>query len=122
MKTIRFVAVALVAATAVILLSGCNSRSGWGVVLWSVPEAGLQSGGVVKVLTESHINNVYIIENGGKRFELPFWQLKKYRWKGQALSYAKVFAPYKSIYAVAQRDGLPLRDQADNGAKRVYKL
>jgi hypothetical protein len=124
MKPIRFAATAIIAAALVSILCGCSSRSGWGVVLWSIPDADIRSGSVVHVLTESHINNVYIIEGGkaGKRLEVPFWQLKKFGWKSQAEGFAKGFAPYKSLYAIAQRDGLPLRDQPDNAAKRVYKL
>jgi hypothetical protein len=124
MKPIRFTATAAIVVAFVSILCGCNSRAGWGVVLWSIPDADIHSGAVVKVLTESHINNVYIIQGGkgNKRLEVPFWQLKKYRWKSQADGFVKNFAPYKSLYAIAQRDGLPLRDQPDNAAKRVYKL
>jgi predicted small secreted protein len=115
---------AAVLALLAFLLAGCNSRSGWGVVLWSLSDEGLPGGTVVKVLTESHINNMYIIEtgNGEKRLEVPMWRLRKFKWKSQALDYAAAFAPYAPYYATAQRDGLPLRDHPDSGAKQVYKL
>lgn len=112
----------LVALT--LLLAGCNSRSGWGVVLWSIPDTDITSGSVVRILTESHINNVYIIQGGkaNKRLEVPFWQLRKFRFRFQTGSFVKSFAPWAHLYARAERDGLPIRDAPDNNAKRVFKL
>jgi len=49
---------------AVLLLSSCTSRIGYGVVQWSVPEYGLAAGDVVPVFIKSNIGKVYVVGSG----------------------------------------------------------
>jgi hypothetical protein len=123
-KRFSAIAAAAILSLSALLLAGCNSRAGWGVVLWSMGDEGVSAGSVVRVLTESHINNVYIVERekGEKRLELPMWRLRKFARKNQAAEYAAAYAPYAPFYATAMRDGLPLRNHPDSGADQVYKL
>jgi hypothetical protein len=56
------------------------------------------------------------------KFEIPLWQLELYGRKGAARARAAKFAEYAGLYAETIQDGLPIRENPDNGARRVYRL
>jgi hypothetical protein len=58
----------------------------------------------------------------GKKIELPFWQIELYPTHGKAASRVKAMGANVSLYMIAARDGLPLRDMPSNIGKRVYRL
>jgi len=118
----------LLAALAMILLAGlssCSRKLGWGLVLWTASEGPLPAGSVVPVYIRSNINKVYVVGSldGKKKLELPFWQVELYGSKSKAKAAAEKFAPVATLYLVASRDGLPVRDAPrieDNN--RVFRL
>lgn len=110
---------------AVLLLSSCTSRIGYGVVQWSVPEYGLAAGDVVPVFIKSNIGKVYVVGSGPgykTRLELPLWQLSLYKNRGAAVKAAEAYGEYHYTYAQVKIDGLPIRSDPENTAKMVYRL
>ncbi|HRY72269.1 MAG TPA: SH3 domain-containing protein [Spirochaetia bacterium] len=105
-------------------LSSCSRRLGWGVVLWTAPEGPLPAGSVVPVYIRSNINKVYVVGSldGKKKLELPFWQVELFPSKPKAKARVAEFGPAVSLYLIASRDGLPVREKPSNGARRIYRL
>ena len=119
-------AIALAAAS---IFGSCSSRLGWGLVLWTAPEGPLAAGSIVPVYIKSNIQKVYVVgvpglkgKDRGKKIELPFWQVELYSTRGKAAARVKAMGDNVSLYMIAARDGLPLREKPTNEAKRVYRL
>ena len=52
-----------------IILTSCSNITGYGMLLWGIPEYHLQDGDIVPVYIKSNISHVYVVglpENGGK--------------------------------------------------------
>jgi hypothetical protein len=56
------------------------------------------------------------------KFEIPLAKLELAGSKKKALQKAEAFAPYALTYAETLQDGLPIRENPDNSARRVYRL
>ncbi len=123
-KAAAYAAISLLA----LALASCSGLLGWGVLLWSVDEPAIPSGTVLPVYIRSNIDGVWVVgvtdaESGEKKkMELPLWQLELYGSKRKATVAAEKFAEFAVIYAEAAQDGLPIRAEPDNGARRVYRL
>lgn len=133
----RILASALILGISALLagvLSGCGPSGGWGLVLWTVEDAGIASGSVVPIHLKSNIGKVFVVGlpsgsgqasgsgSGSGRVEVPFWQIEEFGTRRAARIRAEEFKPFASIYMVAARDGLPIRDKPDNVSKRVFRL
>ena len=105
-------------------LFSCSHSLGFGVVLWSLPEEGLSDGDIVPVFIRSNINQVYVIgiPNSDKKIEVPLWQISAPEKRAQAIETAKKYKAYKNIYARVKLDGLPVRYEATNLGRQVYRL
>ena len=112
----------LVAAGAALV--SCAPRMGWGLVLWSAPEGPLPAGSIVPVYIRSNIQKLYVVgvPSTSRKVELPLWQLELFPSKRKAAARLRELGPNVSLYMVAARDGLPLRDGPTNNAKRVFRL
>jgi hypothetical protein len=65
----------------------------------------------------------YLVKGSGvDKFEIPLAKLELAGSRKKALQQAEAFAPYALIYAETLQDGLPIREDPDNGARRVYRL
>jgi hypothetical protein len=112
-------------ALAAWLLASCSSRIGWGVVLWSSPEGSIPAGSVVPVYIKSNIQSLYVVGAPASRtkVELPLWQVELFGSKRAANARVAELGEYKSIYMVAARDGIPIRDKPNNStAAQVFRL
>ncbi|MDR0784957.1 MAG: SH3 domain-containing protein [Treponema sp.] len=125
---LKFFLVLSIAAT---LCASCVKRLGWGVLLWSNEVPAVPAGTVLPVFVKSNINKVWIagvpneyLKNEGDvdKFEIPFVRLELFGSKREAEKRAEEFAPFATAYAETLQDGLPVRDDADNNARRVYRL
>jgi len=122
--------VAACAAIAILTLAlgSCSRLLGWGVLLWSVEDPEIASGTVLPVYIRSNIDGVWVVGvpdplPGGKRkIELPLWQLELHGSKRKAIAAAELFSEFAAVYAETAQDGLPIRAEPDNNAKRVYRL
>ena len=111
---------------ALFALGGCSRYIGYGVVNWSDAELGLVAGDVVPVLIRSNISKLYVIDIPGGandgHGEVPIWQLTLYTSRSEAQKAAQEGVEYNYIYASSKTDGLPVREDADNTSRQVYRL
>jgi len=118
------------ALIACIFLSSC-SRLGWGILLWSTEDPPIPSGTVLPVYIRSNIDKVWVVgipdafkvgKGSPDKLEIPLSRFELSGSKGKAKKRAQDFAEYAPFYAENLQDGLPVRDNPDNGARRVYRL
>jgi hypothetical protein len=107
-----------------LVLSSCARNIGYGLVLWAEEQSPVQTGEILPVQQESQVQGTYLIRLPGTKelAEVPTWSMRLFGSKEEALQGAEEYAPYQDMYAYSQRDGLPLREEADQEARRVYKL
>ena len=112
------------------LLCSC-SRLGWGILLWSTEEPPIRSGTVLPVYIKSNIDKVWVVgvpetlikdKSEPDKIEIPLTQFEFAGSRKKANLRAQDFAEYASVYAENLQDGLPIRDNPDNGSRRVYRL
>jgi len=111
-----------------LLLSSC-SRLGYGVLLWSIDEPPIDSGTVLPVYIRSNIEKIWVVGvpetirvNRDYKYEIPLTQLEFVGSKRKAEKWADEFSRHALTYAENLQDGLPIRDNADNNSRRVYRL
>jgi len=113
------------------IFAACSSRLGWGVLLWSTEDPPIPSGTVLPVYIRSNINKVWVAGipdslrttgSGLDKMEIPLARLELVGSRAKAQKRAGEFARYAHTYAENMQDGLPIRDNADNNARRVYRL
>jgi hypothetical protein len=113
------------------VLGSCTGRLGWGVLLWATEDPPIPSGTVLPVYIRSNIDQVWVVgipdayRGGGvamDKLEIPLAQLELVGRKKTARQRAADFAPLALTYAETLQDGLPIREDPDNGARRVYRL
>ena len=106
----------------------CTSLLGYSVVLWAIDdeESGIHitDGTVVPVYIKSNISHVYVIgiPDSKEKIEVPLWKLTEPDKKGRVIKQAERFVPYQHQYAKCVFDGLPIRSDAVNTSKQVYRL
>jgi hypothetical protein len=120
-------ALALLAALAAALsLASCSSRIGWGVVLWTSADGSIPAGSVVPVYIKSNIQSLYVVGAPGakKKVELPLWQVELFGGKRAADARVAELGEYKSIYMVAAKNGVPIREKPSNAdtSTQVFRL
>jgi hypothetical protein len=113
----------LVCVSAFLLVS-CSDLLGYGVVLWSLPEHGLDDGEIVPVYLKSTISQVYVIAlpTTNEKIEVPLWQITDPVSKRKAEKQCESYIAYQHQYAATLLDGLPVRQQAVNTSRQVYRL
>ena len=115
---------------ACILLAGCSSRLGWGVLLWSMEDPPIPSGTVLPVYIRSNIERMWVVGipegfqgvGGTDRMEVPLPRLELVGSRRNAYRRAEAFSEFSLIFAENLQDGLPIRSSPDNTAGRVYRL
>ncbi|MDR1802701.1 MAG: SH3 domain-containing protein, partial [Treponema sp.] len=114
-----------------VFLSSCTRTLGYGLLLWSAEDPPVPSGTVLPVYIRSNIDHVWVVgipkeyrAEGSKvdKFEVPLPKLELVGSSRRAQERAEEFAPYALSYAETLQDGLPIRENPDNGARRVYRL
>jgi hypothetical protein len=102
----------------------CTGIMGYGVLLWDIPEKGLQDGDIVPVYIRSNISHVYVVSSPDSKehFEIPLWQVTPPQSHHKAKKTARLYAEFVHQYAKVNVDGLPVRADPVNTAKQVYRL
>jgi hypothetical protein len=120
-----------VPALALALFGSCTKLLGWGVLLWSSAEPAIPSGTVLPVYIKSNLNKTWVAgipeayRSAGSemdKFEIPLPQLEMAGSRAAAEKRADEFASMARVYAETLQDGLPIRQDPDNVARRVYRL
>jgi hypothetical protein len=115
----------------VLLCVSCSRPIGWGVLLWSAGGPAIPSGTVLPVYIRSNIEQVWVVgvpeayrdgEDGMDKTEIPLPRFELAGSRGAAMKRAAEFSPLALTYAETLQDGLPIRENPDNGARRVYRL
>lgn len=116
--------VILFAIAMLFCLVSCDSVMGYGVLLWSLPEYNLSDATVVPVYVKSNISKTYIIgiPDTKEKIEVPLWQITDPQKKSKAEKRAQRYKDYQHVYARVFLDGLPMRQDAVNTSKQVYRL
>ena len=110
------------------LFTGCSvffsGSLGYSVLLWSNSEHNVQDGAILKVYIKSNISQVYVVSfpKSKEKFEIPLWQITEPESKRKALRHQARFAEFAHTYASVKLDGLPIREEAVNTSKQVYRL
>lgn len=99
-------------------------KLGYSVVLWNDAANNLQDGTIVQVYIRSNISHVYVIAlpDSDKKVEVPLWMLTEPMSKSKAKKAAAKYADYAHTYASVKLDGLPIRADAVNTSKQIYRL
>jgi hypothetical protein len=113
-----------------LFLGSCSQRLGWGILLWDSEDPAIPSGTMLPVYIRSNIDQVWVVgipeefrtTKGINKFEAPLSQFEFSGSKAKARKRVEAFAQYARVYAENLQDGLPIRDEPDNGARRVYRL
>jgi hypothetical protein len=117
-------------------LTSCGEKLlGWGILLWGAEEPAVPSGTVLPVYVKSNINRHWIAgipetyraqsdaaETPMDKFEIPLAKLELVGSKSAAQKRAEAFAELALTYAETLQDGLPIRSDPDNSARRIYRL
>jgi hypothetical protein len=102
------------------LLQGCGPGvKGHGVVLWADTDTGLKNGEIVKIISDSVVQDAYIVykENPAERVPLKHWRVEVFKTKKAAEEFAARYAPYSSMYAYSKKDGIPpVREIPESGS------
>ncbi len=116
--------VILLAIVMLFCLVSCDSVIGYGVLLWSLPEYNLSDATIVPVYVKSNISKTYIIgvPDTKEKIEVPLWQITEPQKKGKAEKRAARYMDYQHTYARVFLDGLPMREDAVNTSKQIYRL
>lgn len=100
------------------------SRMGYGILLWSNEDPEIRSGMVLPVYIRSNIDNVWVVgvPESSHKIEIPLSLFEFVGSKRKAVRRSQEFSEYAAVYAENMQDGLPIRDNPDNGSRRVYRL
>ena len=115
-----------------VVVGSCNRLLGWGILLWTTEEPAVPSGTVLPVYIKSNINQVWVAgipeayqdhsQNVPDKFEIPLSKLELVGGRKAAEERAEAFAELALIYGETLQDGLPIRSEPDNAARRTYRL
>lgn len=124
MKFTRRIFILIAIFFLVFSMVSCQRSIGYSILLWDVPEKNLQDGQIVKVYFKSNISQVYVISlpDTNENFEIPLWQLTVPQSKKKTEIAAQKYRDFQHQYAHIKIDGLPVRAEAVNTSKQVYRL
>ena len=109
----------------ILLLLSCTSGGiGYGVILWPPEGSSLESADVVRIISESNIEESYIIEDprSEENLSLKRWRVDYYNNENEARRAAENYRPFANTMALSSRVGLPVRSEPDALSDRVYRL
>jgi hypothetical protein len=123
-RTFASFLLSLLGLLGLLVLASCGREQSFAVVLWAPPDGPLANGDQVSVVRLSEQSGLATVRSRQVKgsVELEAWRLRLASSRDQLRTEAEAYAPYVSTFAYAQRDGLPLREDPEQEARRVYKL
>ena len=105
-------------------LASCSRFMGYGMLLWDIPERGLQDGDILPVYIRSNISHTYAVSalDSKDRFDIPLWQITSPTSLRETKKTKHRYAEFLHRYASVKLDGLPIRAEPVNTARQVYRL
>ncbi|MFO7780054.1 MAG: SH3 domain-containing protein [Spirochaetia bacterium] len=123
--TFRHLSTVIVISAFVSVLVSCGGGSqGSGVVLWPPEGSSLEYGMVVTIIDSSDAANTYTVTppEDGERETVPQWRVQVFGSEERAGEFAAEFENYAETFASAERQALPVREDADRTSSIVYRL
>ncbi|MCL2792988.1 MAG: SH3 domain-containing protein [Spirochaetaceae bacterium] len=108
----------------ILLFSSSCSRGGTGffVAIWPPEESSLRSGDIVRVVSQSEIRNLFVIENEGRiREEIPRYTGRFFTRRRDAEQFLLQYEPYVDMFAYSEVS-LNIRTSPTSSAAREYRL
>ena len=108
----------------IIFTASCSGkRIGYAVMLWPPENVKAETGEIVKIISQSDIRNVYVIEKKEDKYraEIPKTSGRFFKKKKDAESFASGFAELKDTFGYSEKS-IPVREEPDVSSARVYKL
>lgn len=107
------------------LWAGCGGGpEGYGVVLLSPNDQSIETGTLVAVEESSSLQKTYTVspleEEGSIKVDQ--WRVEFFEDREEALSFAKKYEDYTSIYGENMRDGLAVRENPSADSERLYRM
>jgi len=114
---------AVIVLLILLFTSACSGRGiGFVVAIWPPEESSLKSGDIVKVISESEIRDLFIIENKEKiPEEIPRSAGRFFTRKKSAEQFLGQYGPYIDMYAYSEIS-LNVRSAPTSTASREYRL
>jgi len=116
-----FIVILAVTAT----LSGCTRRLGYGVLLWSPNEEEIASGSVVSVVSQSDIQDSYLVrlDTDASETSIARWRVRFFETEEEAFSRGAEYEELATVYARSGRNALPMRRAPElKNDNIVYRL
>ena len=104
--------------------SSCSKGTiGYFVVIWPPEKSALKSGDLVKVISQSEIRNIYIVEKKENKIreEIPKFSGRFFNKKKDAQKFLSQYEPYVDMFAYPERS-LNIRNAPDITSGREYRL
>ena len=123
--TFRHLSTVIVISVFVSVLVSCGGGSqGSGVVLWPPEESSIEYGTVVTISDSSDVDDTYTVRppEDEERVTLPQWRVEVFGSEERAREFAEQFENYAETFATAERQALPVREDADRTSSIVYRL
>ncbi len=108
----------------IIFTSSCTGkRLGYVVMLWPPEDVKAETGEIIKVISQSDIRSVFVIEKKEDRYraEIPKTTGRFFKKKKDAEEFAAVFDEYKNTFGYSDKS-IPVRAEPETSSDRVYKL
>ena len=121
MKKLKILPIILL--TSFLILS-CSKRAiGYFVAIWPPEKSFIESGEVVKVISQSEIRNIYVLEKDGSktREEIPKYTGRFFNKKKDAEKFSSQYNPYVDLFAYSETS-LNIRVSPDVSSNREYRL
>jgi len=106
------------------LLFSCSQTVGFGVVIWKDEGDALELGNIVRIYAQSESTKMYVVGIDGEedQYEVPMRKILKVSNRKEVTELRQKIEVLLQMYAASLRDGLPLREEADNSSKQLYRL
>ena len=114
---------AVIVLLILLFTSSCSGRGiGFIVAIWPPEESALKSGDIVRVISQSEIRDLFIIENKERVIEeIPRYTARFFNRKRDAERFLQQYKPYIDMYAYSEIS-LNVRSAPTATASREYRL
>lgn len=123
--TFRHLSTVIVISVFFSVLASCGGGSqGYAVLLWPPEGSSLEYGNVVTITDSSDVEETYTVRpsEDAERVTVPQWRVEVFGSEERAREFAGEFEDYAETFATAERQALPVREDADRTSNIVYRL
>jgi len=114
----------LIFCSLILSFLSCSAKPiGYAVVLWDESEE-FKIGELLEVMEESKIRKTYMVVAGGEKDlrDIEAFKTRFFELKADADAFIRDYEACFNQFAFSEKDGLPVREEAHQEAKRIYVL